>query len=48
MKELVKSKGMIAFMVIILGVTYLNCLPEGKLESTKDQMSSEQISLNVK
>lgn len=47
MKELVQSKGMLAFMVIMLGVTYLNCIPEGKLESSKDQNKIEQISMNV-
>lgn len=47
MKELVQSKGMLAFMVIILGVTYLNCIPEGKLESDKEQVKIEKISMNV-
>lgn len=47
MKELVQSKGMLTFMVIILGVTYLNCIPEGKLESNKEQVKIEKISMNV-
>ena len=47
MKELVQSKGMLTFMVIILGVTYLNCIPEGKLESNKEQVRIEEISMNV-
>lgn len=37
MKEMIKSKGMVAFIIFILGVSYLNAMGFQNLEQTEDK-----------
>ena len=48
MKDLLKSKTMIFFMVMVLGVVYFNSSHIHKLESSTDNIASEGlISANI-
>lgn len=47
MKELLKSKMMILFMVLVLGLTYLSSIQTKKLEDTKQQVAQIRVVSNL-
>lgn len=48
MKEILQSKIMIGFIVLVLGVTYFDSLQVQKLDETKTESINEVVVLNIK
>ncbi|MCI9234122.1 MAG: hypothetical protein HFH08_05995 [Bacilli bacterium] len=48
MSEMLKSKGMILFMIMVLGVTYTSSLRSDKLEDEKLKEYQDIIVMNAK
>jgi len=46
MKEMLKSKSVIMFIVMVLGITFLSTSHEVKLEQ-ENNMSEQYISMNI-
>lgn len=48
MKEILKSKVLLLFIVMILGVTYISASNTNKLEENQKRSSENLIALNIK
>ena len=48
MREMLKSKGMVLFIVIVLGVTYAGSLTTEKFEDEKGEEYRTNIAMNVR
>jgi len=48
MKEIVKSKTMIGFIVFILGITYMNGVQTNKMEAGQIEAQDTYITMNLK
>lgn len=48
MKEMLKSKGMVLFIVIVLGITYTGSLTTERLEDEKGEEYRSNIAMNVR
>lgn len=45
--ELIKSKGMVLFVVLILGVTYISSMNNIKLEKNENEINKEYVAINL-
>lgn len=45
--ELIKSKGMVLFVVLVLGVTYISSTSNLKLEKQNQEISKEYVAVNL-
>lgn len=45
--ELIKSKGMILFVVLVLGVTYISSMNNIKLERKETEINKEYVAINL-
>ena len=46
--ELVKSKGMVIFLVVVLGFTIINSISIKKYDERNKEIESSYISMNIK
>ena len=46
--ELVKSKGMVIFLVVVLGITIINSINTKKYDERNKEIEKSYISMNVK
>lgn len=45
--ELIKSKGMVLFVVLVLGVTYISSMNNIKLEKKETEINKEYVAINL-
>ena len=45
--ELIKSKGMVLFVVLVLGVTYISLTNNIKLEKNETEVNKEYVAINL-
>lgn len=45
--ELIKSKGMVLFVVLVLGVTYISSMNNIKLEKNETEINKEYVAINL-
>lgn len=45
--ELIKSKGMVLFVVLVLGVTYISSMNNIKLERKETEINKEYVAINL-
>ena len=48
MKEILQSKVMMGFIILVLGVTYCNSLQTHKLDETNIERVNEVVAINMK
>lgn len=46
--ELVKSKGMVIFLVVVLGITIISSINTKKYDERNKEIESSYISMNIK
>jgi len=46
--ELVKSKGMVIFLVVVLGITIINSINTKKFDERNKDIQESYISMNIK
>lgn len=46
--ELVKSKGMVIFMIVVLGITIINSINTKKYDERNKDIEKSYISMNLK
>ena len=46
--ELVKSKGMVIFLVVVLGITVISSVNTKKYDERNKEIESSYISMNIK